>query len=362
MKEQGGLTPEMMPDWYESAIAAMEFPLGWKPGSDACRDPEAWKSRGREAFKALLLEDLEPVDPEPRVLGVEKRGSYSLSLISLALGRYRRAKAYLAMPEGDGPFPAALLLHDHGAFFDIGKEKMIRPLAGDPKAAVAADWMDKNYEGASIGDKLAERGYVVLSIDALGWGDRVCGGYESQQAIASNLFNLGSSWAGLIAVEDMASAAFLAALPEVDSSRLVSIGHSMGAFRSWQLAALSDDIRACVAICSFGTLAGLMAPGGNRLRGQSAFAMTHPGLSRLMDFPDIAGLAAPKPMFMINGLEDRLFPQATVLEAYRKTSTIYKAWGHEAAFRGEFHPGGHVFTLEDQEKTFAWLETLPRGA
>ena len=139
MKEQGGLTPEMMPDWYEAAIAALDFPLGWKPGSN----PGAWKKRGREAYRALLLEDPRPIDPEPRVLGVEKRGSYTVSLISLAMGPFRRARAYLALPEGKGPFPAALLLHDHGAFFEIGKEKMIRPLAGDPKAAMSADWMDK---------------------------------------------------------------------------------------------------------------------------------------------------------------------------------------------------------------------------
>ena len=133
----------------------------------------------------------------------------------------------------------------------------------------------------------------------------------------------------------------------------------MGAFRSWQLAALSDEVRACVAVCSFGTIAGLMAPGGNRVRGQSAFAMTHPGLSRLMDFPDMAGLAAPTPMFMINGLEDKLCPHAAVQEAYEKVSSIYKAFGHEKAFRGEFRPGGHAFTREDQEKVFDWLGTLP---
>jgi dienelactone hydrolase len=146
---------------------------------------------------------------------------------------------------------------------------------------------------------------VVFASDALGWGDRECNGYESQQALASNLFNLGSSWAGLVAVEDRAAAAFVASLPFVDSSRVAAVGHSFGAYRSWQLAALSDDVTLCAASCSFGTVAGLMAPGGNRTRGQSAFCMTHPGISRLMDFPDVVRHAAQSPV-LNNGRMKRL--------------------------------------------------------
>jgi dienelactone hydrolase len=351
----GGLTPELLPSWHEAALGAMEFPLGWK---EPCADPEAWKRRGREAFLNLLLEDRAPVDPEPRVLAVEERDGYRVSLLSLSLGRFRRQRAYLAMPEGAGPFPAALLLHDHGAFFDIGKEKTLRPLSGDPKAAASAAWMEKNYGGRSVGDELAKRGWAVLSADALGWGDRAGGGYEGQQAIASNLFNLGSSWAGLIAVEDMAAAAFLSSLPGVDPARLASIGHSMGAFRSWQVAALSDRVGACVAVCGFGTVAGLMAPGGNRLRGQSAYAMTHPGLSKLMDFPDLAALAAPKPMLMIHGLSDPLYPEACARQACAKTAAAYRAFGAGEGFRADFRPGGHVFSVADQEEAFKWLDGI----
>ena len=189
-------------------------------------------------------------------------------------------------------------------------------------------------------------------------GREVRGRHEGQQALASNLFNLGSSWAGCIAVEDCAAAAFVSALPYVDARRVASVGFSMGAFRSWQLAALSDDVRACVAACSFGTLAGLMQPGGNRLRGQSAFTMTHPGLARLTDFPDVAALAAPKPLYMLHGLSDGLFPEACVRAAYEKTAAVYRAFGAADAYRAEFRPGGHSFAAQDQDSAFAWLEGI----
>ena len=61
-----------------------------------------------------------------------------------------------------------------------------------------------------LGDELARRGYVVLAVDALGWGDRGPTTYEEQQALASNLYNLGSSLAGLMAREDVRAAGFLA--------------------------------------------------------------------------------------------------------------------------------------------------------
>lgn len=270
------ITPDQLPGWHREALEALDFPLGWKPG---IQDPEEWRRRGREAFRALLLEDSRILDPAPEVLATEQREGYRVSRLELSLGRFRRTGALLAVPAGPGPFPAALVLHDHGAFFDLGKEKVIRPLSGHPKTEEAVGWAARNYGGAFIGDELAGRGWVVLATDALGWGDRAGGGYEGQQALASNLLGLGSSWAGLIAVEDQAAAAFLTTLP-VDRDRIAAVGHSMGAFRAWQLAALSDQIRATVAVCSFGTLAGLLVPGGNRTRGQSAFTMTHPGLAR----------------------------------------------------------------------------------
>ena len=54
-----------------------------------------------------------------------------------------------------------------------------------------------------------------------------------------------------------------------------------------------------------------MRPGGNQLRGQSAFAMLHPALGGRLDYPDVAGLAAPKPMLFLSGRHDQHFPVTT---------------------------------------------------
>ena len=73
---------------------------------------------------------------------------------------------------GNGLFPAVLLLHDHGAHFSIGKEKMVRPFGGSIcTRADADDWAEKCYDKQYVGDYLASHGYVVLAVDALFWGN-----------------------------------------------------------------------------------------------------------------------------------------------------------------------------------------------
>ncbi|MDW8308717.1 MAG: hypothetical protein RMK20_05015, partial [Verrucomicrobiales bacterium] len=72
------------------------------------------------------------------------------------------------------------------------------------------------------------------------------------------------------------------------------MGLSLGGVRTWQLAALSDRIGAGVSVGWMATRKGLMVPGNNQTRGQSAFSFTHPGLADKLDYPDVASIACPK--------------------------------------------------------------------
>ena len=64
---------------------------------------------------------------DKEVIDIERREGYTVEKILFNVSKYSRVPAYLLVPEGKGPFPAVLLLHDHGAHFSIGKEKMVRP-------------------------------------------------------------------------------------------------------------------------------------------------------------------------------------------------------------------------------------------
>ena len=200
----------------------------------------------------------------------------------------------MLVPDGPGPFPAALVLHDHGSKFDIGKEKMIEPWYDDTRLASAQAWAERYFTGRFVGNELAGAVTRCWRWTPLGWGDRGGLTYEGQQALAANLFNLGSSWSGLVAREDVRAAAMLATLPEVDERRIAAVGFSLGGYRAWQVAALSDDIAATVSACWMTGLKEMMVPGNNTLRGQSAFSMLHPGLYRYPRHPG-RGRASPRP-------------------------------------------------------------------
>jgi len=154
----------------------------------------------------------------------------------------------------------------------------------------------------------------------------------------------------------MRSSEFLASLSEVDKGKVAAVGFSMGAFRAWQVAALSDSITAAIADCWMATMPGLMVPGNNQLRGQSAFPMLHPWIGRYLDYPDVAGLAAPKPMLVYAGEKDTLFPAESVNAAFDKMRRIWAANGAADRLETRFWPYGHVFLQDQQDAAFSWLD------
>ncbi|WP_377702255.1 dienelactone hydrolase family protein [Pseudoduganella sp. UC29_71] len=346
-----------MPVFQQALKAKLTFPMAWSP---QVKDLPAWRSAGRAKLWELTLQAPDNTPFQPQVIAEIDRGSYVARQVVFNLSAESRVRGLMLVPKGAGPFPAALMLHDHGGKFDIGKEKAIQPW-GDTatdaaRLASSQAWADKHFSGRYPGDALARRGYVVLAVDALGWGDRGPLTGDTQQALAANAFNLGSSLAGIMAAEDARAAAFLAAQPEVDKHKVAAIGFSMGAFRAWQAAALSDAVTAVVAANWMATTEGLMVPGNNQLRGSSAWNMLHPGLLRQMDFPDVASLAAPKPAMFFAGEQDRLFPAASVRTAFGKMEQVWRAWGARDKFEAHMLPGGHVFPQAEQDAAYDWLD------
>jgi dienelactone hydrolase len=356
--EAVGLVQGNLPDFHEALKEEMDFPSAW--GTSPVRDFRAWRRAARAKVEEHLLverQDRTPYAPE-YAMPAEADG-YTRELVTLSLTRYERVPGALLTPHGPGPFPAVLLLHDHGAMFDIGKEKLVRPWYDDTRLASAQAWVDTYFSGRFVGDELARRGYVVLCLDALGWGDRGPLVHDQQQALAGNFYHLGSSLAGLMAREDARAAGFLAGLGRVDARRIAAVGFSMGAYRAWQTAALSDDIAATAAVCWMTGLKEMMVPGNNTLRGQSSYYMLHPGLSRFLDFPDVASIAAPRPMLFFDGGLDPLFPADGVRVAHDKLRAVWRSRHAEERLHLKTGPDlGHVFVDRMQDEVLTWLASV----
>ena len=346
---------DKLPVFYEAMRDRLDFPLAWSKQHDKSFD--AWRKEAQAQVRASWLSEI-PIRPLlPDIITSREFEGYTSHKIAFNASADSRVLAYLLVPNGEGPFPAVLLLHDHGAEFRIGKEKMVRPWDDTKeKIELAEKWVTTSFGGRYIGEELVRRGYVCLATDALNWSDRGGGGYENQQALASNLMQLGISYAGLISQEDLQAAELLAQRPEVDAKRIAVLGFSMGSNRAWHLAAMSDHIAAGLCICSMASLPELMAPGINITQGQSSFTMLHPGLSRFLDTPDIASIACPKPMLFYNGSQDKIYPTPAVETAFQKMRAVWKSQNAVDKLETKLWDVPHVFNVEMQEAAFNWLD------
>lgn len=348
-----------MPVFYQQMKQQLTYPLAWGKAEE--KDFAKWKAQARH----VLAECMQNLQPAPKAYAMEvtdreQRDGYEARKIRFNLSEWSRVPAYLLVPEGKGPFPAIVLLHDHGAHFSIGKEKMVRPFHVAPEVMEDADqWASQCYDGQYVGDYLARHGYVVLAVDALFWGERgrkEGTSYDAQQALASNFLQMGASWGAFINVDDMRSAEFLASLPFVDKERVGSLGFSMGAYRSWMLAALTDVVRASASICWMNTTEHLMTLTNNQNKGGSAYAMLIPALRRYLDYPHVASIACPKPTLFFNGTRDKLFPIEGVKDAYQEMEAVWKSQGASDRLVTKLWDEKHFFNKEMQKETLEFFD------
>ncbi len=329
------------------------------------------------------------VKPRMKVLEVEERNGYECCLVEFSVGdrnvdgkEGERVLGYLLIPEDASRMnkkPAVLMLHDHGARFDIGKEKLVRPIASSRTIggrryirSSSQQWINDNFDGVYLADSLASLGYVVLVSDALYWGDRSTPDaqewsrmnfdksyefpmdsnskefirnqkklvYEGQRAVYEDLQSAGIIWAEKILREDISAARLLARLPFVDRKNIGAFGFSMGAHRCWLLAAFCRQVKCGVALSWMTSLEGYE---GNNA---SDLSMRIQPLRDQMDFGDIAVWLAPKPMLFMNGSYDKLFPADMVQTAFNKLQKHYSSYNESVGRRGiepAFEPLQTVF-------------------
>lgn len=340
-----------MPVFYQELKQSLTYPLAW--GNAPEKDFKHWRVQAREK----LLECMQPAPPKAdfdmQTVESEQRDGYTVRKIVFNVSAWSRVPAYLLVPDGEGPFPAILLMHDHGAHFTIGKEKMVRPFhVSKVMMEDADDWAVQCYDGQYVGDFFARNGYVVLAVDALLWGERgrkEYASYDAQQALSANLAQMGMSWGSLIAWDDIRSAEFLSSLPFVDKEKIGTMGFSMGAHRAWMTMAATDEVKAGAAVCWMNTTDSLMTLTNNQNKGGSAYAMLIPDIRRYMDYPHVASIACPKPMMFTNGLKDKLFPVEGVKSAYDVMRQVWKSQGAEAHFQAQLYDLPHFCSREIQQ-------------
>jgi len=347
-----------LPLFYNEAKADLKFPMAW--GTSSIRDFTQWRQEARAKMMSLLLTPPQVTSYNTQVLESEKRNGYEVQKLAFNISSYCRIPAYLLIPDGKGPFPALVVLHDHGAHYSIGKEKVVEPFGVSREVYTdARNWVDKYYGGQWIADYFAGHGYVVLAIDALFWGERGRKEgvrHESQETLAVNLLQLGMTWSGIVTYDDIRCVDFLSSLPVVDSNRIGTAGLSMGGRRAWMLSASTDKIKAAASICWMCTTRALMVYGNNETRGQNSHSMIVPGMANYLDIPHMATIACPKPALFFNGLYDDIFPVEGVKDSYAIMREVWKSQDAEDKLVTKIFDIPHLYNREMQKETLDFLD------
>jgi dienelactone hydrolase len=359
-----------LPVYADSLLKDLTYPLAW--GNSEIKGFNEWRNTARQkVFDCMLMPPPAPIEVSGtqeeksgkfpfQVLYEEQREGYKAQKIEVRLSRYYTVPAYLLIPDGKGPFPAVNALHDHGAHLFIGKEKMIRPLACEDSTVIkdAEKWVEQLYDGHFVGDDLARQGYVVFSADAPMWGER--GQQEGPKRekydiIAGNMMMYGIDLSAYMTYDDISGTEFLVSLPQVDAERIGCMGCSMGAYRAWMLAALSDRIKAGAAICWMVTTDEQMSFKYKRTE-NGGFANCMPGLRRWLDYPHIASMACPKPMLFINGSQDKLFPVPGVEKAFSIMKSTWESQGAADKLETELWDMPHSCPLKAQQRVIDFFK------
>lgn len=340
------------PVYADKLLGQLTYPLAW--GNSDIKDFIEWKSAARrKVFECMMTPPPEAKSYDVKVIGEEKREGYTARKLEFNLSDFYRVRAYVLIPDGEGPFPAVNLLHDHGAHLYIGKEKMIRPFDDDSLVLDDADkWVDNLYGGQYFGDYLAKNGYVVFSTDAPMWGERGrAEGVDRSKydIIAGNMMMYGRDLSAFMTYDDIASTDFLATLPEVDPKRIGCAGCSMGAYRAWMLSALSDKISACAAVCWMITTDVQMTWKYGR-KESGGFANCIPALRQYLDYPHIASIACPNPTLFISGTEDKLFKVPGVKKAFKIMHEVWDSQNAGGNLETELWPIPHSCGIEAQQR------------
>jgi len=353
------------------------FPMDWTHRGALSVDQ--WRRRGREEVQRTLAYAPRAVPLEVRVESVVRRAGYQVRTISFAGSAHYRVPAYLLVPEGKGPFPAVVALHDHGGWFFHGKEKLVRM---DGEHAALPGFRERYYGGRAWADELVKRGFVVIVPDAFYWGERrlqyaqppeelqkrlaglrpeqpeyvaAMNGYLRERNTELNtwLAFAGTSWMGIVAHDDRRSVDVLASLPEVDRARIGCLGLSGGGYRATYLTGMEPRVKASVITGWMTALATTLdIPYSVHAALFDAF-----GLHASLDHPDIASLAAPDTaVFVQNCAQDRLFTRAGMDAAAEKIRAVYADLKRPERYQSKFYDVPHQFNAAMQEEAFAWLE------
>lgn len=329
---------------------------------------DAWTTR---VGAALGVPD-PGVTPAPRVVGVSSADGLTTTELAWSVGFGPELHAWFLHPQGVDPagLPGVLDLHCHAGIKSIGAERLLPGPAG--KA-----YQDLYEGGVAFAAMLASRGVAVLAPDTFSWGsrrfdfrqatgqvadlsdlldragvaeheryDRLAGLHE--HLVAKRAGAIGTSYAGMVAHDDLTS---LAVLRSLVSGPISVTGFSGGGGRGPTLAALSPGIAKVSIVAMMATNDSLVP---DHLDCHS-WLLNTPWRHRDLDLPELAASRREHDLHVVYCEGDELFPLAGMRAADERLKALYE--GGPRTYEGVFVPGPHGVSRSTHDLVADFLTT-----
>jgi hypothetical protein len=270
--------------------------------------------------------------------GTVQRKGYSIKNIAFQTRPGIYATANLYIPDGKGPFPGVIFMIGH---WPKGKIDSTGPQA--------------------VGHSLALNGYVCLTIDPWGSGERttVHGIFEDHgdgNNLGSSLMNIGEPLMGIEISDNIRGVDLLCSLSYVDSKKIGATGASGGGNQTMWLASMDERIKAAMPVVSVGTF--------------ESYIMGSPCICEVMidalTFTEEAGIlamVAPRAIKMCNHNKDQnqaFFP-SEMIRSYNNAKPIFKMYGLEKNITYQLFDLPHGYMAEDRETLLGWFDLILKG-
>ena len=320
--------------------------------------------------------------PDAKVLLEEAGEGYRKVKVSLAGDTdYAddRITGWLLLPEGArGPLPLMLALHSStcgcGKDLTIGEPERTFPLTPDFRAM--GEQMLRNRGFAR---DFAQAGYAVFAPDIYGDGERREAGHRPCET--TTFYQRHPEWSlvGKAIYDNMIAIDWLTTLPEVDGARIGVVGHSLGGHSAVFLGGLDARVG---AVCTNGgctvfrkymehwartplpeELVASQPPVYIYIPGFRPY-MSHTEIPNPVDFGDIMGLVAPRPLLYGGAINNQGTPGFVEVyqETWDKAAQLYAEAGAPEALDYNIYPGTHDFPPRARQATVAWFDRVLKKA
>lgn len=287
-----------------------------------------------------------PTKVDVKILNREQKNGYFLEKFSFFNGVDGTVIGYLLIPDSVKNNAKAVLYHHyHGGDYPQGKNELFKK-----------NWV--NTEG--VGEGLVREGYVVMCIDAYGFGERqltspdsVKGSNEELTWAKINLWK-GRSLFGMVLRDDKMALNYLISRPEVDKNHIAAVGMSFGCLRSLWLAALDERIKTTVAVACITRNQSLIKAG--RLRAHGIYYYV-PNILNYFDNESVWACIAPRSLLTLSGDEDQNAPFDGVQYINQSIKSVYTTLAKTGQFKSVIYKGvKHEYTPTMWQETLQFLK------